>query len=148
MSTAGVDVFLSHSSEDNQLVDRLAADLDREGITIWYDKKDLRLGQSIVGAINDAIGSARYLLAVLSPNAIRSRWVVEELNAATMRQIASDGTFLIPALIERCDLPPLLVGLSAAGPPSNRPPQSTSSPNAGLHRGTGAPCPPRRELMR
>ncbi|MEO6469245.1 MAG: toll/interleukin-1 receptor domain-containing protein [Acidimicrobiia bacterium] len=79
---------------------RLAADLDREGITIWYDKKDLRLGQSIVGAINDAIGSARYLLAVLSPNAIRSRWVVEELNAATMRQIASDGTFLIPALIE------------------------------------------------
>jgi hypothetical protein len=45
---------------------------------------------------------------VLSPAAVRSSWVREELNAALMRQVASAGTFLLPVLVEDCDVPPLL----------------------------------------
>lgn len=32
----------------------------------------------------------------------------KELNAALMRQVASAGTFLLPVLVEACDVPPLL----------------------------------------
>ncbi len=108
MTGPRVDVFVSHSSEDKGFVDRLVDDLESERITTWYDKQDLRVGQSIVGEINEALRSVRYLLIVLSPRSVRSKWVQEELNAGLMRQIAAGGVFLLPALFEPCEIPPLL----------------------------------------
>jgi TIR domain len=89
-------------------VDRLVSDLVAHGASVWYDKLDLRLGDSIPGKINSGISEAKYFLIVLSPAAVKSRWVQEELNAALMLQVASAGTFLLPVLVEDCDVPPLL----------------------------------------
>lgn len=101
-------VFISHSSADKALVDRLAADLAKHGIPVWYDKLDLGIGDSIPGRIDEGIASAKYLLIVLSPAALESRWVREELNAAVAKQIALGGTFILPVLYKDCAVPPLL----------------------------------------
>ena len=101
-------VFISHASADNTFVDRLHADLTASSIRCWYDKFDLPLGSSIPGEINKGIAGAKFMLIVLSPAAIESRWVREELNAGLMRQVQSDGTFVIPALREDCEIPALL----------------------------------------
>ncbi len=101
-------VFISHSSKDGEFVDRLAMDLSARGIPVWYDKLDLQVGDSVPGKINQGLAEAKYFLIVLSPEAIESHWVQEELNAALMRQVASLGTFIIPVLLRDCSVPPLL----------------------------------------
>lgn len=101
-------VFISHSGKDKPFVDRLVSDLASHGVPVWYDKLDMKIGDSIPQKINEALLEAKYFLIVLSPNALESRWVKEELNAALMRQIASGGTFLLPVLYQECEIPPLL----------------------------------------
>lgn len=108
MGNLSEKVFISHASKDKKFVDRLVSDLAARGVPVWYDKLDVRLGDSIPGKINSEISEAKYFLIVLSPAAAKSKWVQEELNAALMRQVASAGTFLLPVLIEDCDVPPLL----------------------------------------
>jgi hypothetical protein len=101
-------VFISHSSADKPFVDRLVADLASREIPAWYDKFDLRIGDSVPGGINAGLAEAKYFLIVLSHAALASRWVAEELNAALMSQVAISGTFILPVLLEDCDIPPLL----------------------------------------
>ena len=108
MGNSSGKVFVSHASKDKDFVDRLVSDLAARGVPVWYDKLDVRLGDSIPGKINSGISEAKYFLIVLSSAAVKSKWVQEELNAALMRQVASAGTFLIPVLVEDCDVPPLL----------------------------------------
>lgn len=101
-------VFLSHASKDKQFVDHLASDLEKHSIPVWYDKFDLKIGESVPGKINEGIADAQYFAIVLSPAAINSKWVIEELNAGLMKQAANDGIFLLPILLEDCSIPPLL----------------------------------------
>src|SRR5262249_20060722 len=54
------------------------------------------------------IAKSRYLLIVLSPAALKSAWVREELNAGLMKQISLGGTFVIPVVYKDCEVPPLL----------------------------------------
>jgi hypothetical protein len=108
MENSSGKIFISHASQDKVFVDQLVSDLATHSIPVWYDKLDVRLGDSIPGKINSGISEAKYFLIVLSPAAIKSKWVQEELNAALMRQIASAGTFLIPVLVQDCAVPPLL----------------------------------------
>jgi TIR domain len=108
MTTPIGKVFVSHSSSDKAFVDRLVADLAARSVPVWYDKFDLRLGDSVPGSINEGLTASKYFLIVLSKSSVESRWVREELNAALMEQVARGGTFLLPALLEDCEVPPLL----------------------------------------
>jgi hypothetical protein len=101
-------VFISHASTDKPFVDRLVQDLTSRGVPVWYDKLDLKVGDSIPGAINEGLTAAKYFLLVLSKASVGSRWVQEEMNAALMHQVASGGTFIVPVMLEDCDVPPLL----------------------------------------
>jgi hypothetical protein len=101
-------IFVSHASADKVFVDRLATDLVSHSIPVWYDKLDLRIGESVPGAINAGLSDSKYFAIVLSKASVSSRWVQEELNAALMRQVAQGGTFILPLLLEDCTIPPLL----------------------------------------
>lgn len=100
-------VFLSYCSKDRYFVADLARRLADEGIDVWYDQWEIRVGDSIVDKINQGIASSDYLIIVLSKNSVTSRWVREELAAATVRTIQKDA-FLLPVLLEDCDIPELL----------------------------------------
>lgn len=101
-------VFVSHASADKPFVDRLVADLAARSIPVWYDKLDLRIGESVPAAINAGLSNSKYFAIVLSKASVASAWVREELNAALMTQVAKGGTFILPLLLEDCDIPPLL----------------------------------------
>lgn len=101
-------VFISYSNKDKSFVDKFVNDLLSNNIFVWYDKLDLKAGDSIPIKIIKAINKAKYFIVVLSPDSVRSPWVNEELNVAFMKQITSNGTFLIPVLIKECMLPLLL----------------------------------------
>ncbi len=101
-------IFIPHSSPDKDFADWLADRLSAAGLPIWYDKWEIRVGDSIVKKINDGLKKSDYLAAVLSQASVTSRWVQEELSAATIMRINRRGSYILPLLIQDCNIPPLL----------------------------------------
>ena len=96
-------VFISHSSKDKPFVNRLEKDLTQADLQIWYDKKNIKVAQSIPGEINAALSDCQYFLVVLSPNALAAPWVTKEIDAALMQTKT-----IVPVLLKECPIPALL----------------------------------------
>lgn len=102
-------VFISYSHADAAFVDQLAADLQKNDLDVWIDKWQIRVGDSIVEKIDAGLARADFLVVVLSKSSVVSPWVRQELDAALVRTIESKvGAFLLPVVIEECDIPQLL----------------------------------------
>ncbi len=101
-------VFLSHSSNDKDFVERLAGDIEKAGIDVWYDRWEIRVGDSIVGKINAGLKDSDYVIAVISPNSVQSKWVTLEIDAALIESLGKKSSYLLPVLLADTDLPPLL----------------------------------------
>jgi len=65
-------IFLSHNSADKPFVQQLATDLKRLGVNVWFDKWEIRVGDSLMWRIEEGIRENEYLGIVLSPEAISS----------------------------------------------------------------------------
>lgn len=102
-------VFISYAHADSEFVDDLADRLKSSGVDVWIDKWKIRIGDSITQKINDGIGESDFLLVVLSNASVKSKWVREELNAATVKNIEQEKhAFILPVLKEDCEIPSLL----------------------------------------
>lgn len=82
-------LFLSHSSADKTFVEKLAKDLEGVGVNVWFDKWEIKVGDSLTGKIEEGLQANDYLGLVLSPAAVASEWVKAELSAAWCRQMSS-----------------------------------------------------------
>jgi TIR domain-containing protein len=102
-------IFLSHNWEDKEFVRRLADDLRRAGITVWVDEAEIKLGDSIIGKIEEGILGSEYLGVILSPSSVASKWVKEELRTVLHYQVSTEAKTVIPLLYQPCDIPPFLV---------------------------------------
>jgi len=101
-------IFLSHSTSDAPFVDRLASDLERLSIGVWYDKWELRVGDSLLDKIAAGIEENDYLVVVLTPASVASDWVRLELKAALMRELSEKRVVVLPVLLADCALPTFL----------------------------------------
>jgi len=101
------NAFLCHSTADDGFVDHLARDLMANGVNVFNDEWEIRPGDSLTDRINQGIAGCDIFVAVLSPVSLDSKWVREELSAATVRRIEQKAR-IIPVLLTRCELPPLL----------------------------------------
>lgn len=88
------DIFISYARADRAIVDQLAMVLKSAGLKIWWDA-DLLPGQQFANQIRDVLQEVRIVLAVLSPKALSSTWVVAELTYAH-----SNGITVVPVLVE------------------------------------------------
>jgi hypothetical protein len=59
------NVFLSYSRADAPIVDRIAIDLQRQGVGVWMDRQDLIAGQEWLPEIQQAISSAEFMVVFL-----------------------------------------------------------------------------------
>jgi len=98
-------VFISYSHKDRQFAENLANSLSSEGVSVWYDNWQIHVGDSIVRKIQQGLSSSDFLIILLSNNSTESKWVEQELNASTIRNIESEGIFILPALVEKCQIP-------------------------------------------
>jgi hypothetical protein len=101
-------VFVSHSSKDKPIVDKIVDSLKKSNILVWYDKFEIRAGDNIPEAVNKGLKNSKYFIFILSPNSLSSSWVTEEASYAILQQIALSSVFIIPVLIADCEIPPLL----------------------------------------
>lgn len=102
-------IFLSHTSVDKPFVEKLARDLKRIGLNVWFDKWEIKIGDSITWRIEEGIRENEYLGIVLSPEALQSEWVKSELGAAWVKQMQTKKIFVLPIFYRDCQIPYFLL---------------------------------------
>ena len=107
-------VFICHASEDKPFVELLTTALDRQAIGFWYDRREIKVGDSIVEKINDGLSEATHLIVVLSTASVAKAWVKREMSSSLMRQLGDRSIKLLPILREDCTIPPLLADMKYA----------------------------------
>jgi hypothetical protein len=100
-------VYLAHAHEDNPFSNRLADDLQQAGVSLWYDRERLEIGEDMVQRMNEGLQDYDFFLVVWSRNASQSPWVEREINVALTKQI-HERRRLIPLLLDDTPLLPLL----------------------------------------
>lgn len=91
------DVFISHASEDKEaLVEPLYQALYKVGVRVWFDKTELRLGDSLRRKIDDGLAHCRYGVVVLSPSFFDKEWPMNELGALMARETITGATAILP----------------------------------------------------
>jgi predicted nucleotide-binding protein len=66
--------FVSYAHEDQELVLALVEHLGAQGLDVRYDQVVLRIGDSLIERISDAIAEGDFLIAVVSPDSVESEW--------------------------------------------------------------------------
>lgn len=75
------DVFISHASEDKDSVVRpLAQALVEQGLKVWYDEFELKIGDSLRRKIDSGLSKSRFGIVVLSKAFIKKGWTNYELD--------------------------------------------------------------------
>jgi len=98
-------VFISYSHSDKAIAEKIAHDLTNRGINVWWDQWDLQPGDSLVAKIFEfGLAKASHFLILLSPASVRSSWVREELNIATILRI-EEIVRVIPVLVDGAEIP-------------------------------------------
>lgn len=110
MKNNAPSVFLSHSHADKEFAHRLAEDLRSAGAEVWIDEAEIRLGDSLIQKISEAIDSVDYLAVVLSPTSVGSEWVRREVEIALNEEIAGQRVKVLPLLLATCEIPKFLIG--------------------------------------
>lgn len=89
------DVFISHASEDKEAVVRpLAAALVAEGLNVWFDEFELRIGDSLRRKIDQGLANSRVGLVVLSHSFIAKGWTNYELDGIVTRSVSGEQVLL------------------------------------------------------
>jgi len=99
-------VFISHAHEDAVFAHRLAADLQVRDWRVWIVPDSILPGEKWVDAIERGLAASGVFVVVLTPAAIRSRWVKTETNAAIALE-HQEAVRLVPLDVAACDAPVL-----------------------------------------
>lgn len=93
------DVFICHASEDKKtVVEPLEQAIREAGMTVWFDKAEIKWGESITAKVNEGLSISRYVLVVISPAVLSKNWPQRELMAALNREIGG-GTVSVLTLM-------------------------------------------------
>ncbi len=102
-------IFISHSAKDKSLAGRLALDLRATGLEVWYDSDAIHVGDSIFEKIEQG-AHCDFMLVVLSPDAVASWMVKQELLMFLNEERRRGCALILPILYKDCQIPPLLEG--------------------------------------
>jgi hypothetical protein len=92
------DVFLSYKREDQETAREIAADLEAEGFSVFFDVR-IPVGDSWDAVIERELNAAKAVVVLWSPRSRDSQWVRREAREAMSRRI------LCPAMIANCKIP-------------------------------------------
>ena len=98
--------FLSCKDSNRKTVDALYHWLnDIASIPIWYDSRDLPLGNDIESELLKAIAKSRSIILVLSRTSIASGWAKRQYEIAKQHQKVYSEFRILPLCIGSCEVP-------------------------------------------
>lgn len=92
--------FVSYAREDRDIALRLADDLRAAGIDVWIDQHNIRAGEQWDQAVERALEQSLTMLVILSPDAVQSRSVMDEVSYSL-----EEGKRVVPVLHRACKIP-------------------------------------------
>jgi hypothetical protein len=98
-----VDAFISHSSRNHARAQRLESALEAEGLDVWLDDSEIRLGVLLGEELQSSIRRCRSLVLLWSRAASESRWVSSEWLMALHQDV-----FVLPCVLDETPLPQCL----------------------------------------
>ena len=98
-------LYLSHSNLDKEFAQRLADDLKRAGVEVWFE--NFKPGRSIRESMRQGVEDIEYFAFLLSPNSVQpSCLALQELAWAVQKQAERKTVGkILPLLLEDCNLP-------------------------------------------
>lgn len=93
-------IFISHCSEDDEIVKHLRESMEIQRLDTWVDSNKMRGGDKLEKKIIDAIDTARAFIVVLSPKTINSKWVRKEIKYALEVRKQREKFPIIPVMLE------------------------------------------------
>lgn len=89
------DYFISHASEDKDLIARpLAYFLQTAGFNVWYDESTLKVGDSLRASIDGGLAASSHGIAILSKSFFQKSWPQREL--AALVSLTTESRRLLP----------------------------------------------------
>ena len=89
------DVFISHASEDKDVVVRpLAIALQDNGLSVWYDEFELKIGDSLRRKIDVGLAKSNFGVVVISRDFIKKGWPNYELDGLMTRTVSGEQILL------------------------------------------------------
>lgn len=101
-------VFLSYAWADKPLARELADGLDAKGCRVWIDEGELRVGDSLVQRISEALDRGDFVVALVSAASVGSDWCRKEISLAMTGEIKRQGVTVMPLRVGDVEMPPSL----------------------------------------
>lgn len=101
-------LFVSYATEDRVFVEQLVQKLDKYAAHVWYDQREILVGDSIVAKVNAGLKKATVIVAILSKSSTTKPWVLREVYSSFGRQLQSAQISVLPVVIDDCEIPPLM----------------------------------------
>lgn len=98
-------VFVSYNREDSAFVDKLAARLVMLRHSLWIDRWEMNIGDSLITKIQSALTESDAMLVILSRRSVASEWCRKELNSGLMRELEEKRVLVLPCIIDDCEIP-------------------------------------------
>lgn len=95
------ELFLSHSSQDLLIANRISETLRKHGVPVWYSPTNILTAQQWHDEIGKALKRCDWFMVLLSSHSVASKWVKRELHYA-LRHNQYDN-HIMPVIIEDCD---------------------------------------------
>lgn len=92
--------FISYSSKNQDIADRIYADLQARAVRCWLATEDLKIGDRFRQRIDESIRLHDKLLLILSGYSVQSEWVEQEVEAAFERERQDKRDVLFPIRID------------------------------------------------
>src|SRR5947209_19719904 len=90
-------VFISYAETDEPVAKKVAAGLEKEGLKVWYDRREILPGQNWAESVSKALKESRAMVVLLTPASLRSTFVRREIDYALGDQTFSHR--LIPVIV-------------------------------------------------
>lgn len=92
--------FISYSSKNVKLAERIYTDLQNRGVRCWFAPENLKIGDKTRIKIDESIRLHDKLLLILSKHSVSSDWVEQEVETALERERVEKRTVLFPITVD------------------------------------------------
>lgn len=99
------EIFLSHSSRDQEFALQMVAALRNHGLAVWYAPFDILGAQQWHDEIGAALERCDWFVVILSPHSVNSTWVKRELGYALSEPRLENR--IVPVRFVECEVKPL-----------------------------------------
>jgi TIR domain len=96
-------IFLSYFHKDEPCADWLYDNLRSANLPVWYKRREVLIGDSILESIGEGLEGSELLVVVISQRAVKSNWVKAELEPKILQQIERQQVAVLPVVIDDTD---------------------------------------------